>query len=87
MKKLAALSEELILFTSIGKVEKAGHDKLTACIRHFEELKKQAQKLSLEEGLIEEQIVERIFGAESAMAGLTDDQFATKHLIHSLLQA
>jgi glyoxylase-like metal-dependent hydrolase (beta-lactamase superfamily II) len=86
MEKLAALSERLILFTAIGKVEEQGREKLKACTRHLDQLKKQALALSREEGLNEEQIAEQIFGGESTMAALTDSQFATKHLIHSLLE-
>lgn len=79
-------SSKLILFTSIGKVVPEGRKALKNCLNYLENLGKKAAELHSKEGLSEEQIVARIFGAESALAELTDEQFASKNLIGSLLK-
>ncbi|MCJ7806734.1 MAG: MBL fold metallo-hydrolase [Clostridia bacterium] len=79
--------QELVLFTSIGKIVLQGKTALKSCLVYLENLGREVKQLYRDEGLIEEQIVERLFGGESTMAELTNGQFASVHLIRSLLKS
>ena len=86
MQKLLDRNHELTLFTSISKVETQGREALSSCLEYLNNLDSKANKLYLKEGLNAEQIVDKVFGGESSLAELTDNQFAAKHLISSLLK-
>jgi len=87
MQNLLHLEHELILFTSIGRIEPEGKEALKNCLSHLENLGREAKRLQREEHLSEGQIVERLFGGESALADLTNGQFAAGHLVTSLLKS
>jgi glyoxylase-like metal-dependent hydrolase (beta-lactamase superfamily II) len=80
-----AAHEELALYTSIGKIVPKGKEAIKACLYHLESIAAEAGRLYREEELSTEKIVDRLFGAESTMALLTDGQFAGKNLVNSLL--
>lgn len=76
---------ELTLYTSIGKIFPQGKKAIMACLDYLQSIGLAAGRLQCEENLTEEQIVDRLFGGESAMFALTGGQFASKNLIKSLL--
>jgi glyoxylase-like metal-dependent hydrolase (beta-lactamase superfamily II) len=86
IKKLLALPYELTLFTSIGKIVPEGRAALRACLDYLQGLGREVKQLQ-QQGLTVSEIVERVFGGESALADLTNGQFASENLIRSLLNA
>ena len=80
-----AADKELTLYTSIGKIVPKGREALKACLDYLQSIGLEAGHLHCEENLTLEQIVDRLFGGESAMSALTGGQFAGKNLIKSLL--
>lgn len=78
-------SGKMTLFTSIGKVIPAAHVALRNCLSYLEDKALEVRRLQDNQGLSTEEIVLKIFGAESTMADITDGQFTTKNLVNSLL--
>ena len=85
MEKLLNLPHELILFTSIGKIVPEGRAALQACLEYLQALGRDVKQLR-QEGLAENEIVERVFGVESTLANLTNGQFSSENLVRSLLK-
>jgi glyoxylase-like metal-dependent hydrolase (beta-lactamase superfamily II) len=80
-----AADKELTLYTSIGKIVPKSSGEIKACLDYLKSIGLEAGRLHCEENLTEEQIVDRLFGGESAMSALTDGQFTGKNLVKSLL--
>lgn len=79
-------NQELTLFTSIGRVVTQGRESIRNCLDYLEDIGAEAACMHHDQGLSTEEIVERLFNGESSLAELTNNQFASKHLINSLLK-
>jgi len=87
MRKLASLREgPLTLFTALGDIVEDGSAALIRCADYLEEVARKARALN-SQGLSVEEIRDKIFGRESALAGLTGGDFSIKNLVVSALQA
>jgi glyoxylase-like metal-dependent hydrolase (beta-lactamase superfamily II) len=82
---LAATPSQLILFTSVGRIEERGREALEANIRYLRELAEKAQGLN-KQGRSVEEIIQHIFGGEHLFAQMTNDQYTTGNLIRSVLK-
>jgi glyoxylase-like metal-dependent hydrolase (beta-lactamase superfamily II) len=87
MRKLAGLSKKrLTLFTAMGDIVEDGRAALMRCADYLEDVVRKARDLN-SLGLSAEEIRDKIFGRESALAGLTGGDFSIKNLVVSALQA
>jgi glyoxylase-like metal-dependent hydrolase (beta-lactamase superfamily II) len=85
MKKILSLAgSDLTLFTALGRVVDDGRRALGECIENLESLGRRVKALS-GEGRSTGEIVEIVFGGESAFSDLTNGQFSSKNLVISLL--
>ncbi len=85
MKKMLLLAgSDLTLFTALGRVVEDGRRALEECITNLEALGHKVKALSCE-GRSNGEIVEIVFGGESAFTDLTNGQFSSKNLVVSLL--
>jgi glyoxylase-like metal-dependent hydrolase (beta-lactamase superfamily II) len=85
MRKLAALRPgPIILYTALGEIVEDGRGSLGRCADYLEEKVSSIRELHAK-GMSEDLILEKIFGRESALAGLTGGDFSIRHLINSAL--
>lgn len=86
MQRLIHLpTEQLVLFTAVGKVIQDGRKALRECVTYLEGLAEQVHGLH-SSGSSAEEIVKDLFGGEHPFAGLTNAQFSTGNLVRSLLE-
>ena len=78
-------TEKIVLFTAVGKTIEDGRKTLQTCVDYFSELACKAKEME-KAGSTPDDIVVRIFGGENAFAELTNGQFSTYNLVHSLLK-
>jgi len=84
-KILAAMSSQIILFTSIGRIVENGREALETNIRYLQELAAKAQRLH-KQGRSVEEIIQELFGGEHLFAQMTNNQYTTENLIRSVLK-
>lgn len=80
------LKTELTLFTAIGKVVPQGGRVLKSCLDHLDQIGTRARYMQDVKGLTTEEIILNLFGGESTMSELTDNQFSCANMVKSLLQ-
>jgi glyoxylase-like metal-dependent hydrolase (beta-lactamase superfamily II) len=86
MKKLLDLqAEKLILFTGLGNVVEDGREALRYCIEYIHGLSRKARELD-RQGFSTGVMVNRLFGGESIVAGLTDGDISSENVIRALLR-
>lgn len=78
-------TERLVLFTAVGKMIEDGRKALKTCVDYFTGLAQKAKEME-KAGSTPEDIVIGIFGGENAFAALTNGQFSTSNLVHSVLE-
>ncbi len=78
-------TEKLVLFTGLGNVVEDGREALQSCIEHIHSLSQKARGLE-RQGLSTRDIVSRLFGGESILAGLTDGDISSENVVRSLLR-
>lgn len=87
MQKLVAMTDDrLTLFTSLGQVVQGGREALGACIDYLVDLQEKAGRMAAR-GYTVPAIVQELYGGESPMAAMTDNQFSTDNLVRSALAA
>jgi len=87
MKKLVDLQTgKLILFTGLGNAVENGKAALQSCIDYVSSLSERARELE-RQGLSASAIVNRLFGRESVLAGLTDGHISSENVVRALLRA
>jgi len=75
----------LVLFTSLGRIIPEGRHALNNCVSYLKEKSYDARQLQ-KKGYDVEAIMHNLFGGESSLAALTDNQFSSINLVRSLLQ-
>ena len=85
LEKLLALgAEELILFTSLGRVFTGGRKAITTFLDHIDYLRNRVTELA-GENLAAPEIRDRIFGRETQLAPLTGGHFSRLNLVKQLM--
>lgn len=84
-RMIEVMDDRTILFTSLRTVRLDGRKTLTDFARHFEGLRSQALELA-DAGMSVEDIVNRLFGAESVFDSITDGLFSSANLVRSFLR-
>ncbi|MBI5572825.1 MAG: MBL fold metallo-hydrolase [Desulfomonile tiedjei] len=86
MRKILALpTDRLVLFTAVGKIVEDGRTALSHCIDYLAGLAAKVKELE-RSGLTVDDMVRDVFGGEHPFAQFTNGQFATCHLVRSLLE-
>jgi len=86
MNKIMELPmEKLVLFTAVGKIVEDGRKSLKDCIDYLNGLAEKVKGME-RSGSTPDDIVNKVFGGENAFSGLTNGQFSTNSLVHSLLK-
>jgi glyoxylase-like metal-dependent hydrolase (beta-lactamase superfamily II) len=78
-------TEQLILFTAVGKIVQDGRKALGQCISYLTDLAAKVRSLHRSGSTIDEILVSE-FGGEHVFSQLTNGQFSTRSLISSLLE-
>jgi len=87
MQKLIRLqTDELVLFTSVGRVVQDGRAALRSRIQYYRDMRDRAIALE-REGLSVAAIRERLFGEESPVAEATGGGISSQHFVRALLRA
>lgn len=87
MQRLVDLkTERLVLFTSLGNVVPDGREALKSCIAYLKDLSQKSKSLE-KQGLLPAAIRDKLFGRETALAGLTEGDVSTENMVRSALQA
>lgn len=86
MGKLLELpAARLTLFTGLGNVVKDGRAALEGCIDYIRALSRKAKELEAE-GFSIGEMVNRLFGRESILAGLTGGHISSENVVRALLR-
>jgi glyoxylase-like metal-dependent hydrolase (beta-lactamase superfamily II) len=86
MKRLVDLpAGKLTLFTGLGNVVEDGREALQSCIDYIHGLSLKAKALE-RQGLSTGDMVNRLFGRESILAGLTDGHISSENVVRALLR-
>lgn len=86
MKKIMELPmDKLVLFTAVGKIIADGRTALSDCITYLTGLAEKVRGMERSGATIDD-MVNTVFGGESAFAELTNGQFSTYNLVRSLLK-
>lgn len=86
MEKLISLDmDRLVLFTSVGKIIEDGRRELSDTIAYLRGLAGNVQAL-MHKGHDADEIMRELFGGEHSFADLTNNQYSTRNLIHSLIK-
>lgn len=76
----------LTLFTGLGNVLEDGREALQACIGYIQGLSQRVGEME-EQGLSTSDMVNRLFGRESVLAGLTDGHISSENVVRALLRS
>ena len=82
---LSLPTDRLVLFTAVGKIVEDGRKALSECIGCLAGLSAKVKELE-RSGLTVDDMVREVFGGEHPFAQFTNGQFATCHLVRSLLE-
>lgn len=86
MQKLIDMRcERLVLFTGLGNVVDDGREALQHCIDYIHGLSNKAKQLE-RQGLSTAEMVTRLFGRESVLAGLTGGHISSENVVRALLR-
>jgi len=87
MRTLAGLdSERLVLFNAIGTIVEDGRHALGECAAYLEQAIATARDLA-RQGLSVADIRQRMFGAETSLAAVTEGDFSIENLVRSALRS
>lgn len=85
-KILNSTESDIVLFTSIGRVVQNGRNALQECISNLKHLSREVKELN-QKGHSISTIRDMVFGGESSLSQLTNNQFSSENLIAAALVA
>ena len=86
MKRLTELPiGKLTLFTGLGNVVEDGREALQSCIDYIQDLSQRVGEME-RQGLSTSDMVNRLFGRESVLAGLTGGHISSENVVRALLR-